>query len=86
MTFRDFLRQPSTVGGLAALCGTLEAAITGQMSWAHALPFIVGAVVSILLPDNSAARADAEALIRAAETFAGQIGSQNTKPPSQEKP
>ena len=85
MTIRDFLRQPSTVAGLAALCGTLEAALSGEMTWAHTLPFLVGAVVSILLPDNSAAKADAEALARAAETLASQTSSQTTETQSQEK-
>lgn len=84
MTIGDFLRQPSTVAGLAALCGTLEAALSGQMTWPAALPFLVGAVVSILLPDNSAAKADAEALMRAAEALAVQTGSQNTKTETQE--
>jgi hypothetical protein len=54
------------------------------MSWPAALPFLVGAAASILLPDNSAAKADAEALIRAAEAFAGAARSQNSPTPTVE--
>ena len=86
MTIGDFLRQPSTVGGLAALCGALEAVLSGQMSWPAALPFLAGAAVSILLPDNSAAKADAEALIRAAEALAAAGTSQNPETHTEEKP
>jgi len=84
MTIRDFLRQPSTVAGLAALCGTLDAVFSGQMSWPAALPFLVGAAVSILLPDNSAAKRDTEALVRAAEALAGAARSQNSPTPTVE--
>ncbi len=77
MSFRDFLRQPTTVGGLAALFGTLEAILSGQMNWQAALPLIAGALVSIVLPDNSGAKADAEAMIRAAETLAAALATRS---------
>ena len=85
MTVRDTLRQPSTVAGLAALCGALEAVLTKQMTWAAALPIVVGAVVSVLLPDNNAAKADAETLARAAEQLAAQLKAPSQAPQSEEK-
>ncbi len=65
MNLTPFFRQPTTVAGLATVCGTLEAALSGHLAWSASVPLFVGAVVSILLPDNSAAKADAEAATRA---------------------
>ena len=56
-----WLRQPSSVAGISALIGTLSGVIAGQMSWGQAIPLLSGAIVAILVPDNSAARADAQA-------------------------
>jgi hypothetical protein len=88
MNLRAFLRQPTTVGGLAALSGTIAAALSGQMTWRAALPLVVGAIVSILLPDDSAASANAAALARAAEALASSLPPPSPKPPenSMEKP
>lgn len=65
MKIASFLRQPTTIAGLATVCGALEAALTGHLTWSASAPLFVGAGVSILLPDNSAAKADAEAVTRA---------------------
>ena len=55
-------RQPTTVAGISALFGATAAHLAGQISWIQSMPIIAGALVSILLPDDSAAKADAEAL------------------------
>ena len=73
MTLSSFLRQPTTVAGIAAACGTLEALLTGHLTFAGAAPLLVGAAVSILLPDNSAAKADAEAATRAVVALAADV-------------
>ncbi len=51
-----WLRQPTTVAGISALLGTAVAVMLGQMSLAAAVPLVAGAAVSMVLPDNSAAR------------------------------
>jgi len=51
-----WVRQPTTVAGISALLGTAVAVLLGQMSFAAAVPLVAGAAVSMVLPDNSAAR------------------------------
>ena len=60
-----WVQQPSTVAGLSAAVGTISALATGQITWPQAMPLLAGSIVSILLPDNNAAKADAEALANA---------------------
>lgn len=55
-------RQPTTVAGVSALFGAIAARLADQLSWSQSVPIIAGALVSILLPDDSTAKADAEAL------------------------
>jgi hypothetical protein len=57
--FKQWFRQPTTVAGFSALSGTLIALILKQMSLTEALPLLVGAVTSMLLPDNSSAKQEA---------------------------
>ena len=59
---RAWVRQPTSVAGLSALFGTFSALILHQISWVQAAPLLVGALVSIALPDNTVAKADAEGL------------------------
>lgn len=66
MSFRNFLRQPTTIAGLAAISGTLTSVLVGQMSWLTAVPIFAGAAVSIALPDNTAAKSDVTTLVAAA--------------------
>jgi hypothetical protein len=56
---RVWLRQPTTVAGISALLGTGVALLLGQLTIAAAIPLLTGAVVSIVLPDNSAAKQQA---------------------------
>ncbi len=66
MNLRKFFGQPTTVAGLATLCGTVEAVLTGHLTWQAAVPLVVGALVSVVLPDNTSLTKDAEALATAA--------------------
>ncbi len=60
--FRDWASEPTSVAGFATILGTLTAMLSHQLSWAQAIPLLVGAVVSVALPDNTGARAGAVAL------------------------
>jgi hypothetical protein len=59
-----WLRQPTTVAGISALFGTLLGVFTHQIGWGQALPLLAGAATSIILPDNSGAKAAAESVAR----------------------
>ncbi len=61
----QWLKQPSSVVGISALLGAVSALLAGQMDWMQAIPVIAGAVTAIALPDNSAAKGDAQALATA---------------------
>ena len=65
---RLWAREPSSVAGFATILGTLTAMLSHQLSWAQAIPLLVGAVVSLALPDNTGARAGAVALASAVVT------------------
>jgi hypothetical protein len=60
-----WLKQPTSVAGISALSGTVSAILLHQLTWFQAVPLLGGAVVSIILPDNTAAKDDAIALTRA---------------------
>jgi hypothetical protein len=66
MTFSKFIRQPTTVGGIATILGVASAWLIGSMSWQAAIPSVIGAVVAILIPDNTSVEHDAEAIAKAA--------------------
>ena len=54
-----WFQQPSSVGGLSAIVGTLAGVASGQLTWAQAVPYLVGGAIAIALPDNTAAKASA---------------------------
>ena len=64
-----WLRQPTTVAGIAALCGTMVGLLTGQIGASEAAPLLTGAIVSIVLPDNTVAKQEAE--VAAKDVVAG---------------
>ena len=66
MNLKQFLGQPTTIAGLATLCGTGEAILTGHLTWQAAIPLAIGALVGIAIPDNTALAQDAETLASAA--------------------
>lgn len=50
-----FMRQPSTVLGIATALGTLSSILTGQITLMGAIPPLVGAAFAIVIRDNTAA-------------------------------
>jgi hypothetical protein len=66
MQLSKFVGQPTTIAGLATLCGTAEAILTGHLTWQAAIPLVVGAMVGIVVPDNTVLAQDAETLASAA--------------------
>ncbi len=70
--FMKWFRQPTTVAGFSALSGTLIALLLKQVGPAEALPLLVGAITSMLIPDNSAAKQDATDLAKQVEAIAAQ--------------
>lgn len=57
--------QVSSVLGASGATGVLAALAAHQITWNQAIPLLVGCAVSVLLPDNTAAKTDAEALATA---------------------
>lgn len=72
-----WLRQPTTVAGISTFFGTVVALLLKQMSLAEAAPLLAGGFISIVLPDNTAAKQQAVDLVKevvgqpAAKTVAG---------------
>jgi hypothetical protein len=66
-----WLRQPTTVAGISAALGTALALVLHQISFSAAVPLLTGALVSVLMPDNTGAKTDAQAVASAvAESIA----------------
>lgn len=61
--FLTFWKAPLNQGALAAVAGTWLAALQGSLTWHAAVPVTVGAVVALIIPDNSVAKADIEQLV-----------------------
>ncbi len=59
-----WLRQPTTVAGISTFFGTVVALLMKQMSPAEAAPLLAGGFISIVLPDNTAAKQQAEDLVK----------------------
>ena len=51
----SWLRQPTTIAGIAALVGDAVVVATGAVTWRLELPIAAGSLIAILLPDNSEA-------------------------------
>ena len=51
-----WVKQPTTVAGIAASFSTFSALLLGQITWGQAVSLLIGAVASIVLPDNSAGK------------------------------
>jgi hypothetical protein len=58
-----FFKTPLNQAALAGMLGTAVAVLQGQLSWQAALPMAVGAIVALVLPDDSMAKADIEQLV-----------------------
>lgn len=89
MTFQNFVRQPTTVAGIAAMFGTIQAVLLGHLTWWQALPLLSGSAIAIVLPDNTGAKSDTETLVRAAESLGHALLStpvpSTPSPPSSEQ-
>lgn len=59
---RAWARQPTTIAGISAVIATLSALALSQLTWPQAVPVLVGAVTSMLLPDNTDVRRQAQQL------------------------
>lgn len=57
-----WMQQPTSVAGISGVVGTLFAILLHQVSWPQAVPLLTGSLISILLPDNAAAKKSAEGL------------------------
>ena len=66
MNLKQFFGQPTTIAGLATIAGTCEAFLSGHITWQQAVPLVAGALVGVVLPDNTVLTKDAEALASAA--------------------
>lgn len=60
----SWLRQPTTIAGLAALSGDAFAIALGAATWRLEAPLALGALVAMLLPDNTAAATAAASALR----------------------
>lgn len=56
----SFIRQPTTLMGIATMVGTGVSLATHELSWAVALPLMAGAVVAIAIPEKPAVQADVQ--------------------------
>jgi len=87
MNILAWLKQPTTVGGIAALSGVLTGVLSGAMSLPVAASTAVGALVAMALPDNTAvvaqSRTAAADLTTLAQTLAPLV---ITKPTPQGNP
>ena len=59
---RAWARQPTTVAGISTLVATISALLLQQLGWQQAIPLLVGSTVSMVLPDNTGARQEAQQL------------------------
>jgi hypothetical protein len=59
-----YLRQPTSIAGISAIVGTLMGLLSGNMTWESAAPLLVGAMVAIILPDNTSAKVAAATLVK----------------------
>jgi hypothetical protein len=57
-----WLQQPSSVAGISAMAGAVSGILAGQLTWAQAVPVLIGGAVAIALPDNTVAKTGATAL------------------------
>jgi len=74
-----FFKTPLNQAALAGMVGTAAAVLGGQMTWQAAVPVVVGGVVALIVPDNSVAKEDVEALV----TDAIKVATDLTNTPKQ---
>ena len=57
-----WLRQPTSIAGLAGIAGTLTGVASHALTWELAAPLLVGGAIALLIPESPKARADGEHL------------------------
>jgi hypothetical protein len=77
-------KQPSTITGVSALAAAAVGVASGQMTFGAAVPAVVFGVVAVLLPDNTAAWADARKLAADAVVLARPGAAVQTIPVAQD--
>lgn len=68
-----FFKEPLNQAALAGMLGTGVAVMQGQMTWQAAVPVVAGAIVAMVIPDNSVAKEDVEQLIADAIKAGGDL-------------
>jgi hypothetical protein len=68
-----FFKAPLNQAALSGMLGTGVAVMQGQMTWQAAVPVAVGAIVAMVIPDNSVAKEDVETLVADAIKAAGDL-------------
>lgn len=58
-----FWKAPLNQAALATCAGTGLAVLQGAVTWQHAVPLLAGAIVTLIIPDNTVAKEDVEALV-----------------------
>ncbi|MGH7102900.1 MAG: hypothetical protein ACREFJ_10940 [Acetobacteraceae bacterium] len=61
--FFAFWKAPLNQAALAATAGVGLAVLQGSMTWQHAVPLAIGALVALAIPDNTVAKEDIEVLV-----------------------
>ena len=59
MKLKSWFGQSTTGTGVAVLLATMGSVAAGSLSWDHALPLLVAAIVGLIWPENSALQAAA---------------------------
>jgi hypothetical protein len=64
-----WLRQPTSIAGIATLVGTATAVVSGDITVAHALPTLAAGAVALAIPESSGVPALVGQLIQAVENI-----------------
>lgn len=58
-----YFKAPLNQAALATCAGAGLAVLQGSMTWQHAVPLVAGALVALVIPDNTVAKEDVEAIV-----------------------
>ncbi|MGH7082505.1 MAG: hypothetical protein ACREFV_08565 [Acetobacteraceae bacterium] len=61
--FLTFWKAPLNQAALATAAGLGVGVLQGSMTWQHAVPLAIGALVALVIPDNTIAKEDLEVLV-----------------------
>jgi hypothetical protein len=62
-----WVKQPTTIAGIAALLGGVSGLLTGGLTWVGFIPIAISAVTGMIIPDNTAAIAKSGAPVPGAK-------------------